>query len=176
MNLPFSPMFYRKVALFQELMEYENQGKIKELWQAEKAALYWAAGKHHQHLGQSIDWKNIKDALSIWVADGYMTAKTQGDYDGQRYQVLKNLEIHEFAKKSDVKKTGYWVIINKDGILAGEIIRETKNLKNLWKYKLWVMDWYLLYYAAGLLLVVQAVKALFEVFTPLKSFLDKLIY
>jgi hypothetical protein len=33
MNLPFSPTFFRKKDIFQQLMEFESQKKKKQLWE-----------------------------------------------------------------------------------------------------------------------------------------------
>jgi hypothetical protein len=36
------------------------------------------------------------------------------------------------------------------------------NLKNPRKYKKWSLDWYFLYYFAGLLLAIQVIKGIIE--------------
>lgn len=73
MNLPFSPTFFRKMDIFQQLMEYESQKKKKQLWEGEKALLIWAGSEHHQHLGSAIDLHHVKDALDYCVRVKFIT-------------------------------------------------------------------------------------------------------
>lgn len=77
--------------------------------------------------------------------------------------ILESLVTHEFGTVyDDSNPKSPSIKINRNGILAGDILTETNNLKNPWKYKKWSLDWYLLYYFAGLLLVIQVIKSLVE--------------
>jgi hypothetical protein len=163
MNLPFSPTFFRKMDIFQQLMEYENQKKKKQLWEGEKALLIWAGSEHHQHLGSAIDLHHVKDALEYCVREKFITEAEKDRMKGSVRHILESLVTHEFGTVyDDSNPKSPSIKINRNGILAGDILTETNNLKKPRKYKKWSWDWYFLYYFAGLLLAIQVIKGAIE--------------
>jgi hypothetical protein len=163
MNLPFSPTFFRKMDIFQQLMEYESQKKKKQLWEGEKAVLMWAGSEHHQHLGSAIGLNHAKDALEYCVTEKFITGAERDRMKGSVRHIIESLITHEFASlHDDSNPKSPSIKIDRNGILAGDILIETNNLKNPRKYKKWSWDWYFLYYVAGLLLAIQVIKGIIE--------------
>ena len=168
MNLPFSPTFFRKMDIFQQLMEYEAQTDVKRLWRGEKAVLIWAGSEHHQHIGSAIDSSHIKDALCFAETNGYITHEEKVELEPSVSHILGCLITHEFgcsvsnpAQRLDLK-------INRNGILAGRILVETKNLKKPGVFKKWTWDWWLIYYVAGLIIVGQLLKLCIDLYSSVK--------
>jgi hypothetical protein len=170
MNLPFSPTFFRKIDLFQQLMEYENLKDKKHLWAGVKALLMWAASEHHQHIGSSINKDHVKDALNYCVEEKFL-ASSEGErmMDSARH-ILESLITYEFGTVYDNSNPkNPQVKLNRNGILAGQILVETKNLISTDRYQKWSFDWYLLYWSAGLLLFFQVIKALIEIIKEIRN-------
>ncbi|SRR5260221_601507 len=156
MTLPFSPTFFRKIDIFQQLMEYEEQKDKKHLWEGEKALLIWAGSENHQHVGSAIDLHHVKDALTYCVQAGFISEEERDRMKGSVRHILESLPTHEFGEVYDTTNPKNPLIkINRNGVLAGQILIETKNLKKNYRYKRWAWDWYFLYFLAGLLLVVH---------------------
>lgn|SRR3989344_6167940 len=162
MNLPFSPTFFRKMDVFQQLLEYEAQKNKKRLWEGEKAVLIWAASEHHQHLGSAIDTKHVKDALEHCLREKFITESEKKRMEGSVSHILESLSTHEFGSPKSIPEQRIDMKINRNGILAGQILIETDNLKKLWRYKKWTFDWWLLYFIAGLLITTQMLKGAIE--------------
>jgi hypothetical protein len=162
MNLPFSPTFFRKMDIFQQLMEYEGQKRKKHLWEGQKAVLIWAASDQHQHLGSAIDSHHVKHALEYCVQENFISQSEHDRMKGSVFHILESLPTYEFGSPKSNPAYRVDMIINRSGILAGEILIETNNLKNPQKYQRWSRDWYFVYYLAGILLAIQVVKGIVE--------------
>jgi hypothetical protein len=163
MNLPYSPTFFRKMDIYQQLKEYEGQKDKKRLWEGEKALLIWAGSEHHQHLGSAIDTHHVKDALDFCVKEHFITDTERERIKGSLRHILESLPTHEFGEVFDnTNPKEPRIKINRNGILAGQILLETKNLKKTYKYYRWNLEWYFLYYIAGSILIIQMVKGLIE--------------
>lgn len=143
-------------------MEYEEQ-KDKTLWPGEKVLLAWAGSKLHQHLGSPIDGNHLKDAFDFSVSNNFIKPSEREGIIYQAQYITTSLVTHEFATLyDDSNPKNPRIKINRNGILAGQILIETKNLTQVSKYKRWSWNWYLLYYLAGLLLAVQVLKGFTE--------------
>lgn len=143
-------------------MEYEDQ-KDKRLWPGEKVLLVWAGSKLHQHLGSPIDGNHLKDAFNYSVSMDFIKASERESIINQAQYITGSLITHEFATLyDDSNPKNPRIKINRNGILAGQILIETKNLTQVSKYKRWSFDWYLLYYLAGLFLAIQILKSVTE--------------
>ncbi len=163
MNLPFSPTFFKKMDVFQQLMEYEDQKDKKHLWEGEKAILIWAGSDQHQHLGSPIDSKHVKDALEYSFNEGFISQDEKTRLEGSASHILRSLEVHEFGKAESNPAYKIDLVINRNGVLAGQILLETNNLRKYKKYKRWSRDWWFIYYVAGFLLFLQFVKVVVEI-------------
>ena len=80
--------------------------------------------------------------------------------DGSLTHILQSLVVRGYGSYDHIEKIN--LIINKDGILAGQILIETNNLKNTLTYKKWSWDWYFLYYMAGVLITIGVIKGLVD--------------
>ena len=164
MSLPFSPTFFRKIDIYQQLTEYESQKEKKHLWEGEKALLIWAGSEHHQHLGSPIDLHHVKNALKYCVSENYISEEEKNRMQRSVLHILESLPIHEFGEVYDnTNPKNPRIKINRNGILAGEILMETNNLTKPSKYKRWSYDWWFLYYIGGLLVVAELVSALLHI-------------
>lgn len=160
MNLPFSPTFFRKMDIFQQLMEYESQKDKKHLWEGEKVSLIWAGSELHQHLGSPIDIHHLRNAFDYCVEKYFITEAEKGRLIGGSRHILESLVTHELAILYDYSNPkNPRIKINRNGILAGQILIETNNLKSTGKYKRWQWDWWFLYFGAGLLLALGVLNA-----------------
>lgn len=168
MNLPFFPTFFRKMDIFQQLLEYESQKGEKHLWEGEKALLMWAGSEHHQHLGSLIDIHHVEDALDYCVGLDLITEFEKNRMKGSIPHILESLPVHEFGELGNASEPkNPRVKINRNGILAGQILIETNNLKDQKKYQIWIYIWWGILGGAALILIDQSLTALLNI---LKSF------
>lgn len=169
MNLPFSPTFFRKMDVFQQLREYESQKDKKHLWEGEKALLLWAGSEHHQHLGSAINIKHVHDALKYCVKENFIPESERVRMKGSLRYILESLPTHEFGllvDDSDPKNPS--VKINRNGILAGQILTETNNLKTPIMYQAWIFIWWIVLGGATLILINQSLQALLGILGSFK--------
>lgn len=165
MNLPFSPNFFRKIDIFQQLLEYEAQKSQKPLWNGVKATLVWAASEEHRHLGSSIGTHHIKNALTRCVNKGFITQEEQEGLSQKATHILESLTPYGFGD-TEVTSSVIEVKINRNGLLAGEILTETDFLRRgVWKYYIWTCVWWLVLIAGGILLLSQTFTAV-QTFFP----------
>lgn len=140
MKLPFSPTFLRKMEVFQELVEYEEQN-VKKLWGGEKAFLIWAASENHQHLGSEVGKDHLQNALDQAEARGFIKERDKNFFKLNGRHIVESLVTHNmatlirYASDKDPR-----IKFHTNGILAGQILTETKNFKETtgyhWLYKL----------------------------------------
>lgn len=167
MNLPFSPTFFNKIDIFQQLVEFEKEKVVKTLWDGVKAVLLWSASIHHQHLGSAIGSNHVLSALKLSVSEGYLLEEDEKRMDGSLRHILQSLPGYgfgEFVETADPSNPS--VRISRCGILAGEILKETNFLKYNWKYQIWTILWWTILFAAGLILLSQVFAAIRNIFIP----------
>jgi len=167
MNLPFSPTFFRQMDIYQQLKEYESQKGEKHLWEGEKAVLIWSASDQHQHLGSAIDTHHVTNALEYAAKNGYLAQADATRLKGSVSHILESLSVHEFGTPKSIPENKLDMKINRNGILAGDILIKTKNLERKWQYEKWSWDWYFVYYIAGFLLFLQTLKVVSELIEKL---------
>jgi len=166
MNLPFSPTFFRKMDIFQQLMEYEDEKSKKHLWEGEKAVLIWAASEHHQHLGSFIDSNHVKDALKYCAKEKFITESENHRMQPSARHILDSLPVHEFGDREENPDPKISRIkINRNGILAGRILTETSLLEETRQYQIWTSVWWIVLGAAALILLAQALNAVVDIKT-----------
>lgn len=159
MNLPFTPTFFRKIDVYQRIMEFENDLSIKHIWQAEKVILIWSAGEHHQHIGSYIDAKCAMVPLRQAVNDGLLDQDSV-EYAVSPQHVLNSLITKGFAEKNPTNES---VKITQDGFWAGKILKETDRLKKVSTYQFWIWFWWLVFVLALIILFYQAWPGLISV-------------
>lgn len=161
MNLPFSPTFFRKMDIYQQLMEYEGQKSKKHLWKGEKAVLIWSASEHHQHLGSFINTGHLEDALKYCVQEKFITKAEHERMKGSARHILDSLPVHEFGELEEgINLKTSSVKINRNGILAGRILTETNFLNNNWAYNAWTLAWWFVLGAGAIILFIQAATSI----------------
>lgn len=160
MNLPFSPTFFRKIDIFQQLMEYESQKEKKHLWEGEKALLIWGASDQHQNLGSALGTNHVKDALTYCVENEIIPESEKIRLRNNLRHILDTIPVHEFGHYEDTADPrSPSVKISRNGILAGEILLQTDFLKKTWRYKIWTFLWWIILGAAGVILLSQTLSA-----------------
>lgn len=156
--------------IFQQLMEYENQKNKKHLWEGEKVLLIWSGSEHHQHLGSAIDINHLPGAFDYCIKENFTTEAEKKRLVGSSRHILEGLLTHEFGNLYDNSNPKNPAIkINRDGILAGQILFETKNLKNPKLYNKWIWDWWVIYWATGLLIIMQLLKLSVEFYKEFRQ-------
>lgn len=165
MNLPFSPIFFKKMDIYQHLMEYERMKDDKRLWAGEKALLLWAGSEHHQHIGSAIGLKHVKDALDICVGKGYLTEEERNRLKGSVRHILESLVTHEFGDVYDeINPKDPTVKVNIRGVLAGRVLIETNNLRGDSYYVWLTRTWWVVLVGGLLILLGQVFEVVGTVF------------
>lgn len=154
MELPITPTFFKRLDIFQKLMDFEKDEEIKSTWKAEKIVLVWAAGADHQHIGSYIDPSHVTKPLENEIGTGKLDERSV-EYAVHPQEVLDALIVRGFADKNPNNKS---VLINKDGLMAGKIIKETKYLKSNQKYWFWISLWWIVLGVGFLALVAELIS------------------
>jgi hypothetical protein len=166
MEWPITPTFFRKVGVYQRLVDAQNGFKQKDIWDAEKVALKWAAGPGHQLIGSPINHSHVKDFL------GQEIVRTgPGDVLGLSLfrfalafpnNLLEALVMHGFAEVP-LGSAGpdYQVRFTPDGFMAGKILIETNDLQNAKPYKFAVNSWWAIIFLGSVILLREAFPGLF---------------
>lgn len=161
MNLPFTPTFFKKLDIYQQLVDYEKAVEIKPIWKAEKVVLLWAIGRGHQHIGSYISTGNVKDPLEMEVKEDGRLGESAVAYAVHIQQVLDALVVRGLAEAHPSNSS---VRINQNGFIAGKIIEETDFLTRTFKYRVWTWLWWGLLTMATIILVNQTINALLGIF------------
>ncbi len=162
MNLPFTPTSFKKFDILQQLMEFESEKGEKTLWSGVKAVLVWGASIHHQHLGSFIGINHVKNALEYCVEEKFITEKEKERIQGSARHILESLPVYGFGEVGDAPDPKQpSVKINREGILAGRVLTETKFLKNTWwRSNIWTIVWWVVLTASALILISQVITAI----------------
>jgi len=158
MDLPLTPTFFRKIDIFQNLLDLEKEAKEKPIWYAEKEILLWAAGKNHQNLGEFIEGKTLINYFWPKVTSQSLTPEAV-PFLSTEYEINKtfrSLEVRGLVEKSMIFTEHYR--INNSGLLAGQILRETNNLRSkrkMFKYNATISIWWVLVSSTSLLVFLQ---------------------
>ncbi len=167
MDLPFSPNFFKKIDIFQQLKEYDQELSEKRTWVVEKLILEWAAGPGHQHIGEHVSPDIIKQALIPSVNANRIPTESityVATIEGVS-QALKSLVVRGYADPLDQQIYPNHVRFNNSGLVAGKIILETSNLTKIGKYILWARLWWVVAIAGIVVLLVEAFFQLGSLFT-----------
>lgn len=145
MNAPLGITFLKKAELYNLALDLDKEYKqskqpddtSKSLWPIEKAILRWTY-RGHRHLGSAIK----TDHLALWHKDSKL--KDFGMIDSQKqfkpeykilqktalHKALENLVVRGFAEYFDNSHGHNAIIVNKDGLLLGNVLAELE--KNSW--------------------------------------------
>lgn len=176
MNLPFSPTFFQKIEVYQQLIGFESQMDKKKLWEGEKAVLLWAQSERHQHLGSAINQDCIKDAIIYCSTQPYFEDKKIDRFMNDEINILRNLLSKGFGTTAYRNPDQVMdLVINNKGLLAGQILVETNNLQNNSKYERYIKWWWIFLYLGVIVLVGQAVGAISSTFLTLVGLIKWII-
>lgn len=136
MELPFTPYFFKKLAVYQRLKELDEEGK--DLWEDEKKVLLWTVGPEHQFPGGAITANHIQP---ITGRDREVSQR-----------VLEGLEVHGFVEQRSQDEN---LRISQEGLLAGRVLKETNGLTKRQKYEDWIKNWWVLFWVGVFLVIFQ---------------------
>jgi hypothetical protein len=137
MSFPFFTTYLREAKIFLKLLEYEEQGKLKNLWEGEKVFLIWAGSESHQQIGTNVDNNHFKNAVDYCIEKKYISKDKEIELKNSALHVVNGLILHNFAtKKNEVNPENVQILINEDGLLAGKILIDTNNLKSTFGYQI----------------------------------------
>lgn len=141
MDAPFGIAFLKKAELYNVIChldkQYRNEVKSTSFrpssWSIEKQILKWTY-KHHIHLGTPITMDDLgigpKNKLNQFgMVDKNGNLKKEFEYLDKMHlsKPLENLVIRGFANYYDEKSGHNAVVINKEGLLVGEVLADVNQ-------------------------------------------------
>lgn len=155
MNAPFGIIFLRKAELYNLVKRFDEQSAIDKkkptkapnTWTVEKNIFKWSY-KGHKHLGTPLTpdfFKRGNKKLSDWyLADE--EGKIKKEYEiilKFPEKILENMVIKGFADFYDNLEHSKGIILNKEGLLLGEVIYNVGGRKPPVIYQIysWLMDY-----------------------------------
>jgi hypothetical protein len=167
MNLPLTPDFFKDIAAYQELKNYDREDK--DTWFAEKCLLDWCASDKHQHIASSLRQSSVIDVLKDYYQDKLSTRDI--GYMAVPEPVMEALVLRGYASGDRER-----IQFKGSGLIAGRIIRGTRFMSFPYrlKYDLWVWLWWLVLLLAFIILLKEASPLLSGIWNELLLILDKL--
>lgn len=185
-----------KFKLYQEFFRAGNIWKKnkQEYWKHEKAILHWAYSKKHQHLGSPLTTDTFKreyglpsQGVRLCTKNALVLAEEMKAENGNKIEhIMANLVVKGLAdiitRYRDVRiedKNNYFVhsiVINRRGLLVGELVDESEMLLGLWKYKLLKLVLFLLIILLFTAIIFTAINQIFneKIGISFSSFFDLL--
>ncbi len=150
MNLPFSPSFFKRLEIYQELKDFEEEGK--KTWKHEKKVLLQAAISKQLPIGHRIDEKDVQLlCFSLPVDESAHENALEISVN-----IIDSLIRREYGEKDQfLHNPTFGIKINARGYLAGRVLKETKELKKTGIYEFFITTWYVVIFFAFLLLTLQ---------------------
>ncbi len=168
MNVPFGILFLKKAELYNLVKRFDEQeadiadklaknkkSRIPSTWPIEKNIFEWSYDGH-KHLGTPLtpdhfkpdnphnklkDWKLCKDNCDDKKCELEESYKQIIKYNKPK-KIFENMVIKGFA---DSDKESKGIILNKEGLLLGEVIYNVNNRKprveRIYKIYSWLMDY-----------------------------------
>ncbi len=172
MELPFSPSFFRKIDIYQQLKTFESEHK--PIWEAEKQLLMWAAGPGHQNPGQSIGRDIVEQVLVEAMTNGaFRDMPEAAAYAADGYQVTLSLVTRGFADRAP-SHVSQIAQINLKGLLAGLVLRETNALKRNYRYEFWIWIWWVVFWGLFIIFLTNVLSALVSIWKQLSPLITYL--
>jgi len=126
MDLPIQIKFFKKLELYQELIDQNNKKKETKsiAWNIEKDVLKWTSTGHH-HLGTWITENMIKTDINI----------LKGKYQNleELKPAVKSLVERGFARMNSQNDSS--IIITHEGLLMGQVVKDYEDGKYRQKIK-----------------------------------------
>ncbi|MCH7951412.1 hypothetical protein IH980_01560 [Patescibacteria group bacterium] len=128
MELPFTPSFFKKLNIFEELNNYNKVDPRRGTWSKEKKVLGWASSKENTNRGRRLTKNIVKNILDEKGSRNHLIEEAQ--------EVLNSLESRKFLSRFEYGESG---LFNERAFLAGKILLDTKNLKRSGYYLFWTV-------------------------------------
>lgn len=154
-DFPLTPSFFKKLGIYQDLMDYEKNEDKKIYWELEKECLRWTAKGHH-HLAASLDADSLYKRLPNTLQNEerrQLLPKVMGNLcqHGYAYAIDKHLErdtgysggagvaYNEVVNVQSVPvDSPSYIVFSQDGILAGRVVYDIEKKHKNWTYRLFI--------------------------------------
>lgn len=143
MELPFSPSFFKKIEIYQQLKGYQKIEHGGSIWIDEKSVLLWYVSSENTSKGSPITRHRIKDIIDKNKTISLEHAK----------EIFHGLSMRRFLDKSADEESGFF---NRDAYFAGEVLTETIGLGATRKYDLWILIWWIILISALIIVLCEA--------------------
>lgn len=176
MNLPFTPSFFKRLEIYQDLKDFEEEGK--ETWKYEKKLLLEMATSKSISIGKPLYIPDLPHSLFKKPLD----EETTGEEIRKANNVVDSLVARGLADKEEVDTEPLvatvtplipWksinIKINARGYLAGRVLKETDGLRKTKQYEKYIKLWYITLRLAFSLLVLQILLLFLQVVTTGKD-------
>lgn len=156
MDIPIRLKFFKKLELYQEIIRQNKKAKKteKKAWDMGKCILRWAAEEHH-HLDSPIKRDKIKDILH---KNDFATS--QIDHIDRMLGTLGRMGYADIDDRTG--ETINNIKILQDGLIMGEVIRDTDSLWGEFKYLFWIYIIWVAIFAAIFAILYNVVKIVVE--------------
>lgn len=164
MDAPFGIAFLKKAELYNLICRFDKQYKgspQNNLWLIERQILRWTY-KHHKHLGSPIDTNHLSTDQKwskrhdFGMLDKKGKLKKEFIYleTGNLTKPLENLIVRGFATYFDEAHGHNAVVINRDGLLVGEVIADIEKNNPFIKINYWFYSNIIDHLGASILLII----------------------
>lgn len=137
MEAPFGIIFLKKAELFNLVSRFDKQyggSPSNNPWLIERQILRWTYG-HHKHLGSPIKTEHLSlgsqnnKLRDFRMIDSKGRLRSQFKYleKNSLTKPLENLVIRGFANYYNESEGHNAIVINKDGLLVGEVITDMEK-------------------------------------------------
>lgn len=161
MELPFTPTFFKKLDIYQQLISYEKTETKNSTWNLEKVVLKWAVSPENKTKGSRITKNRIKDIVEKSLKKQIHLEESQ--------EILNALAMREFLNNVDYGESG---VFNNRSYLAGRIILETKDFRAK-LYDFWIMLWWAIFGVGVILLILEVIIRFRDFFMSKRSLFYK---
>lgn len=170
MEAPFGIAFLKKAELYNLICRFDKQynGSSKDNpWLIERQILRWTYN-HHKHLGSPIDtnhlsrdkqWSKLKE-FGMLNRKGELKPQFIYLKKGHLTKVLENLVVRGFATYFDIEHGHNAIIINKEGLLVGEVIADMEKDSPIIKFNYLFYSNIMDHFGAFLLLIITLLSLL----------------
>jgi len=183
MDAPFGIVFLKKAELYNLICrfdkQYKNNVKSSEFrstpWSIEKQILWWTY-KHHMHLGSPIKTEHLSlSSKNNKLADFKMLdkkgrLKKEFSYLGKRHltKPLENIVVRGFASCFDESQGHNAIVINKNGLLLGEVLADIEE-SNLLKKINYLFYGHIIDHLGAFILLIFTAMAIYSLLRELSG-------
>jgi len=137
MDAPFGILFLKKAELFNLISRFDKQyggSSSNNPWRVERQILRWTY-KHHKHLGSPIktdhlSFGSVSNKLrdfNMLSRNGHLREEFKYLEKGHLTKPLENMVVRGFADYFNENNGHNAIVINKEGLLVGEVIADIEK-------------------------------------------------